>query len=180
MGPETFLTERHIELPSAARMTVCTGETCAKRRDVDLTEEDRHTLRSFFDDTAGDPAAEREAMKRAIAWLEHRVGVDTKRPPTEELDKQNVKEVFWNYHSCVDDTANTTTFLLTLKELGVLAQHEVEGQAYRGIILDGKVPHFTAVIREKQSGEEYSVDTWLYTTGDPVIVKPLSDWLWSY
>lgn len=180
LGPESFLTERQIETPSAERMTICTGETCENRREIALTERDRATLRAFFDGTAGDPAAEREAMKTAIVWLESRVGVDGKRPPTEELDKQNVKEVFWNYHSCVDDTANTTTFLLTLKQLGVLEQHEVEGQAYRGLILDGKVPHFTAVIREKASGEEYAVDTWLYTPGEPVIVKPLSDWLWSY
>jgi hypothetical protein len=179
-GPETFLKERKIAPPSAERLTVCAGEVCAKRRDVNLSDEDRATLHAFFDGTAGDPAAEREAMKRAIVWFEHRTGVDDKRPPTEELDKRNVKEVFWNYHSCVDDTANTTTFLLTLKRLGLLAQHEVEGQAYRGLILDGKVPHFTAVIRDAKTGEEYAVDTWLYTTGEPVIVKPLSDWLWAY
>lgn len=179
-GPETFLRERKIEPPSAERLTVCAGEVCAKRRDVSLSDDDRNTLRAFFDGTAGDPVAEREAMKRAIVWFEHRTGVDDKRPPTEELDKRKVKEVFWNYHSCVDDTANTTAFLLTLKKLGLLAQHEVEGQAYRGFIIDGKVPHFTAVIREKATGEEYAVDTWLYTTGEPVIVKPLSDWLWAY
>lgn len=180
VAPEVFLEERQIEPPSLERITVCAGEVCAKRREVSLTAEDRDTLRAFFAGTEGVPAAEREAVKRAIVWFERRAGVDDKRPPTEELDKQNVKEVFWNYHSCVDDTANTTTFLLTLEQLGVLTQHEVEGQAYRGLVIDGRVPHFTAVIREKDTGEEYAVDTWLYTTGEPVIVKPLSDWLWAY
>ena len=107
-GPETYLYDQKIETPTLEKLTVCAGDNCAKRHDVHLTEADHDKLRSFFDPATNDPATEREEMKRAIAWLEHRVGVGDKRPPVDELEGQNVKEVFWNYHSCIDDTSNTT------------------------------------------------------------------------
>lgn len=178
--PETYLSDRDIVPPTIEKLTVCAGDTCEVRRDVALTEADRRQLRAFFEGQVNGPAGEREQLKTAIAWLEHRTGVDTKRPPVEKLNGRKLKEAFWNYHSCIDDTSNTTTFLITLQKLGVMRQHEVAGPAYRGLVFDGKVPHFTAVIREKSTGVKYSVDTWLYTTGEPVIVKTLSDWLWEY
>ena len=179
-GPETYLGDRDIKPPTVEKMTVCTGDTCELRRDVSLTDEDRRQLRAFFNGKIDSPAGERERLKMAINWLEHRTGVHTKRPPVERLNGRKLTEAFWNYHSCIDDTSNTTTFLIALQKLGAMRLHEVAGPAYRGLVIDGKVPHFTAVIREKGTGEKYSVDTWLYTTGEPVIIKPLSDWLWEY
>ena len=179
-GPETYLRDREISIPTVQKLTVCAGDTCQKRRDVSLTEEDRQRLRSFFQANTNGAAGEREQLKTAIDWLEHRTGLHTKRPPVERLKGRKLKEAFWNYHSCIDDTSNTTTFLIALQKLGVMRLHEVDGPAYRGLVIDGKVPHFTAVIREKGTGEKYSVDTWLYTSGEPVIIKPLSDWLWEF
>lgn len=180
VGPETFLRDRSVGLPTAESMTVCTGDNCVERREVALTKADHERLRAFFSGTVTGPAVERERLKRAIAWLEHRVGVDSKRPPVEALNGRRMKEAFWNYHSCIDDTSNTIIFLMTLEKLGILRMHDIAAPAYRGLVLDGKVPHFTAVIREKETGTKYAVDTWLYTTGEPVIVKPLSVWLWEF
>jgi len=178
--PEEFLTDRQIKMPDANGMTVCAGDTCARRREIVLTQIDRQKLRSFFDGDVSHAREERTRLKMAIDWLEHRTGVHTKRPPVERLKGRKLKEAFWNYHSCIDDTSNTTIFLITLQKMRLMRLHDVAGPAYRGLMIDGKVPHFTAVIREKKSNVKYSIDTWLYTTGEPVIVKPLSDWLWEF
>ncbi len=47
----------------------------------------------------------------------------------------------------------------------------------RGFFLDGRYPHATAVIKEKASGKQHAVDSWVHDNGVYPEIKPLSVWL---
>lgn len=63
---------------------------------------------------------------------------------------------------CVDTTANTTSLLVVLARLGLLRHHEVSTPISR--LLAGG-PHFTATMRDKRSGQHWTVDPWTHDNG---------------
>ena len=42
------------------------------------------------------------------------------------------------------------------------------------------LPHNTAVIIEKISGDEFVVDSWFFDNGTPPVIVPLESWLAGY
>jgi hypothetical protein len=77
---------------------------------------------------------------------------------------------------CLDTTANTISLLLVLQDAGTLTHHRIEPPQSRGIFLDGRYPHFTAVIREKNSGQRWAVDPWTRAPGQEPEILPLRQW----
>jgi hypothetical protein len=77
---------------------------------------------------------------------------------------------------CLDETANTTSLLLVLQEQGLLTYHKVEPPESRGFFLDGRYPHFTAIIADKRTGEEWAVDPWRRAPGQIPEILPLIQW----
>jgi hypothetical protein len=53
--------------------------------------------------------------------------------------------------------------------------HTVEDRATRGYFIFG-YPHTTAVIKEKESGKQYAVDSWFFDNGKPPVIVPLETW----
>jgi len=74
---------------------------------------------------------------------------------------------------CVDTTANTTSLLVLLDRLGLLRHHEVSTPISR--LLAGG-PHFTATIRDKKSGQRWTVDPWTHDSGQLPDVWPIERW----
>jgi hypothetical protein len=77
---------------------------------------------------------------------------------------------------CIDETANTTSLLLVLQEKGLLFHHQVERPQSRGLFIDGRYPHVTAIIVEKGSGREWAVDPWTKAPGQLPDILPLIEW----
>jgi len=76
---------------------------------------------------------------------------------------------------CLDTTANVTSLLLVLEARGLLAHHQVEAPQSRGFFLDGRWPHYTAVI--SAGGQRFAIDPWTRRPGEPPDVMPLAAWL---
>ena len=55
---------------------------------------------------------------------------------------------------CVDESTNTHGFLLYLANRGLLKFHKVGRKVSRGFFLDGRYPHWTAIVidQAEQSG----------------------------
>jgi hypothetical protein len=77
---------------------------------------------------------------------------------------------------CVDETTNTTSLLLVLQDQGWLAHHRVERPQSRGLFIDGRYPHVTAIIAEKRTGREWAVDPWTRAPGQRPDILPLDRW----
>ncbi len=162
--------------PTATQMTVCYGFVCRRRAELGFTARDRAALKAILARGRASPAAERKAIQRAFVWFDHRIarviGTDQRvaRADFRTFDAEH------NF-DCWDTTRNSTSFLLILQDWGALHHHQVGDPRYRGNILFGQLPHNTAVIVEKKSGSQWSVDMWTTAYGKPPDVMPLTKWL---
>jgi len=76
---------------------------------------------------------------------------------------------------CVDESTNTMVYLTMLQNSNLLHWHTVEHRVSRGI-MSFQLPHFTAVIRDGESGIKYAVDSWFLDNGQPPFIVPIDEW----
>lgn len=161
--------------PSATRVVVCHGFGCHYRDSVGLSKRDLATMRRLIAAGRASPEAERQAIARFVAHMEDRVAAAAgSAGDVGGLDMWNAGKR--GQMDCIDEAANTTSYLLIAEKRGYLAHHEVRRPVARGFFLDGRYPHATAVVREKRSGTPYAVDSWRKPNGERPVVMPLAAW----
>ena len=77
---------------------------------------------------------------------------------------------------CIDLTANITELLIVLDRNKMLKFHHVGEPVSRGVFVDGKQPHTTAVIVENATGTQWSVDSWTKAYGQNSDIMTITDW----
>ena len=134
-------------IAQAQSFSVCHGYGCTFQTQVTLTAADRAT---DCLDHGGRPRIGRSgtaAVRRAVQVFERRstqvIGV-TDRP---KMDFGKGREK--GQMDCVDESTNTDHFLRYLQSAGLLRFHSVSRRDARGSFLDGRYPHFTAVLRDR-------------------------------
>lgn len=164
-----------LSAPSASFMTVCHGFGCRYRVELGLTAADHATLRRLMAAGKGSAMNERKAVAAVGAWFDKRVAplAGTKG----HVARANRDYMFdKGQFDCIDTSRNITSLLLVLDELGLLKYHRVAEPEARGHIIDFTAPHATAVLVEKGSGVEWSVDAWTRAYGQAPEIMPLSRW----
>lgn len=160
-------------VPSLRRLPVCWGYGCANLDVIALSDAEWRRVRAHLDPAAGEAAAEREQIARAIGELERIIGPKTGT----DVDKGGTFPGLFQagQMDCIDESTNTTTYLRLLAAKGLLRWHDVGQDVTRGYFLFGW-PHTTATLREKVTGEEYAVDSWFFDNGVEPVVIPLKQW----
>ena len=162
--------------PDATKMTVCYGFVCRRREILDFAASDRAALTKILGSGRASAAAERAAVQKAVIWFDHRMG------PVIGTDKRVAKADFryfdapHNYDSW-DTTRNTTSLLLVLQEWGLFKYHVVGDPHYRGNALVLQTPHNTAVLVDRATKIEWSVDLWPRGYLQPPDVMPITQWV---
>lgn len=152
---------------------VCHGFGCHYKAKVDFTARDIAAMRKIMGRPAS-AAAERERVKRLIAWAEKRVAPEAgSANDVGGLDLENAR--VRGQMDCLDEATNTTSYLLVAQRNGLLRFHQVARPVARGYFLDGRYPHATAVLRA-DDGSSYAVDSWPIANGVPPLVMPLDEW----
>ena len=150
----------------------CTDYHCDEGEQVTLSEEQWRQVVSLFPTTEA-PADEREQIRRAIALLESQVGKTT--GTWRDLAKNVAGAGQPGQLDCISESKNTTTYLQLLSKQGLIQWHEVEDRKLRHPwILD---LHWTAVIRDRNTGKRYAVDSWFLDNGQQPFIQPLDEWL---
>jgi hypothetical protein len=165
-----------INPPNASEMTVCYGFVCRRRATLDFSAADRKQLAQILATGKASAAAERAAIQKAVVWFDHRVGPmigTNKRVARADIRSGADAGNF----DCWDSTRNASSFLFVLQEWGLFKHHTVGNPRYRGNILTMQLPHNTAVIVEKESGIEWSVDMWTTKYLQPPEVMLVEKWL---
>lgn len=124
-----------------------------------------------------DPASEREN----IAWAVQQMLLLAARdyPPLAEDKAGNLNDsTSQGRMDCVDHSTNDSTFLKVFERHGWLRFHRTNGTTWRTRILFDL--HYTAVLREIDSGHDWAVDTWFKDFGAPPVVIPLDEWKNGY
>jgi hypothetical protein len=128
------------------------------------------------------PAEERRAIAYAIGRIEVKVGAKLgihDRPGMEFGGSGDPTQ-----QDCVDEATNTTSYLLVLQSTGLIKLHTVEIPFSKGNLLKATLegdpvkywPHWTAVIKEKKSGQKYAVDSWIHKQGENPAVVKVQEW----
>lgn len=150
----------------------CTDYHCDEGQTVTLSDDQWHQVVSLFPPTES-PTEEREQIRRAIAQLETQVGKTT--GTWRDLGKNVSGAGHPGQLDCISESKNTTTYLQLLSKDGLIRWHEVEDRQLRHPwILD---LHWSAVIRDRNTGKRYAVDSWFLDNGKPPFIQPLDEWL---
>ena len=159
--------------PTPRNIPVCSGYGCANIDTVRLDEAEWRAVRARFHPRADSPAAERRLLAGAIGQLERSVGPKTGT----EGDKGGTFPGMFEagQMDCIDESTNTTVYLRLLAAEGLLRWHTVGEPVTRGYFVFGW-PHTTATIREKNSADEYAVDSWFFDNGAEPVIIPLEQW----
>jgi hypothetical protein len=150
----------------------CTDYHCDEGETVTLSEDQWRQVVSLFTPT-NSPAEEREQIRRAIALLETQVGKTT--GTWRDLAKNVAGAGQPGQLDCISESKNTTTYLQLLSKDGLIRWHEVEDRELRHPwILD---VHWSAVIRDRNTGKRYAVDSWFLDNGQLPFIQALDEWL---
>jgi hypothetical protein len=175
-----FLTKRMLWLLAAIAapleasfdgLSACVDYHCDRREIVELTAAQWDRVRAEFV-AVDDPAAERRAIRRAIARLETYVGAIT--GTAQDLAQNRSGAGSAGQLDCIAESLNTTTYLQRLAALGLLRWHVVEPRVRRNLWI--VLTHWTAVISERHTGRQFAVDSWFLDNGQLPYVQPLEHW----
>ena len=161
--------------PTQSHAIVCHGFGCQLRTSVSLGASDLARLQAILRAGAASPQAERGAIAEAVAWAEKRVApVVGSEGDVAGLDISN--SGVRGQMDCIDEAANTTSYLLLAEKHGYLRHHDVARPVARGFFLDGRYPHATAVISDKRTGTAYAIDSWPTRNGARPQISTLEAW----
>ena len=173
----SWLIRQGYAAPTTALIVACHGYGCTRRLPVAVDSAGLEAaLAALRRGNNGSAAAERQALGNAIGiytrTLARRLGgrPDVPRSPPSLSGVSGQMD-------CLDVTANTVSFLLVLQQRGLLVHHRVDGPQSRGIFLDGRYPHYTAVISDTDAGKRWAIDPWPRAPGQRPEVLPLERWL---
>jgi hypothetical protein len=167
--------------PSGDRIYVCHGYGCRVVSRVTFSSEEIARIAGPLARGVEDAEAERAAISGAVQRYETIVGA--RIGTAGDRAKMDFGRGDASQMDCIDEATNTTSLLVLLEERGHLSHHRVGRPVARGILIDGRYPHATAVLVETgeggAGGDSWAVDSWPEPNGGPPLIQPLQTWMRS-
>ena len=165
--------EQQVSTVVPVKFVSCYGYGCRTRVTYPITQNMADRFAAIMKEGASSAEAERAALRRAVAYYEElstaRIGaVDEPKSPIAHSGKQGQMD-------CIDESTNTKHVMLYLQARGLLGYHSVQPNTSRGLLIDGRYPHWTAVIKDT-SGKNWAMDSWYEAGGGPPDIVPLDYW----
>ncbi len=159
--------------PRGNTVTVCHAHGCQKQESFTFSNSDISDIAVLMDyaRTADTPEQERRAIAYAIGWMERRVG------PATGTAKDRASLEFMNASGqldCVDEATNATSYLLVLQRNGLLRHHMVVRPFSKASFFQW--PHMAAMIKTRQNGQIFAVDSGVGPNGTNPSVTLASNW----
>ena len=160
---------------SRSAVPVCFHHGCESVERVSLTDEHWSRLVRHFTPAAQSAADEREQIRQAIAEMEQITGelAGTSGDIAGDLASFGTLEPQMD---CIDESSNTTTYLTLFEQAQLLRWHTVEPRATRGYLFVGGWPHYTALVRDRHTGDQWVIDSWFRDNGELPDVVSLDIW----
>lgn len=173
--PRDFLRANATVPPESGVVSVCHAYGCTRITRVRLGAAEIGRLRAIMSVGRLSAQTERQAFARAVSYLE-----DVTAPVAGTAADRDYRDLGSggdpSQMDCIDEAANTTSYLLLLQDLGLIRHHVIAHPVTKGVLIDFTYPHTTAVIVERETGARYAVDSWVFTNGEPPIIVPLDTW----
>ncbi|MGH6762933.1 MAG: hypothetical protein ACRECW_15250 [Phyllobacterium sp.] len=163
----------HVAAAQGSVFSVCHGYGCYYRTKVGLSASDQAKIARIMKSGARSAAEERAVVRKAVQVFESRstAVIGVRDGPKSEFGQPRRK----GQMDCVDESTNTDHFLRYLQSRGLLKYHRVGRRAARGLFIDGRYPHNTGVLKDR-NGVSWAIDSWYEPAGGPPDVMPLSEW----
>ena len=174
-GPETFLYQFSQVKPTQERFTHCYFSSCRSRQETFVTDQEFTQVRAQFDPPPRSAVEERERIGKAIAVWEQIVGARTGTWRDKGTDA--IEFLSDGYQlDCLDETFNTTSYLMMMRTAGLIRFHTIRYPSSRGIISYFGVPHHSATILDNSDAQRYVVDSWFFDNGQPPVIMKVEIW----
>lgn len=180
-NPSDYLRMKNIPSPTLQKFSHCYSYGCEKIEELSLPTDTIDRLIKTFkvNNTA---KQERQNIAESIKIFEQDIGAIVGT----DADKYGTFRIFEGENSqynplfqqdCVDESTNTTTYLMLLDQLNLLKFHAPGFPASRQPFTGGnRWWHQTATIIEINSEDRYAVDSWFEDNGYPAKIVPFSQW----
>ena len=159
--------------PTPHAFEICYNHGCTERAKVNLTYDDWRDVVALFEPRPSEPTEERARIQYAVALLETKVGAAT--GTDRDIGGWLAGAILDYQLDCVDESVNTTTYLMLLQQQGLIHLHDFGAPVKRGYFLNGW-PHRSAVIADRETGRRYAVDSSFGDNGEPPAIVPLEEW----
>jgi hypothetical protein len=171
----SYMASKKLIEPTTKLFPHCQNYGCAVVKNVELNKRDWKQIDKEFGKKAKNAQAEREKIAKTIGVFEKIVGPITK---TENDKPGTFEQTGPGQLDCVDESTNTTVYMMLLNQKGLLKFHTIEQPQVRYPLISGRGwMHQTAVVRETKTGAEYAIDSWFDENGDTARIVPIADWL---
>ncbi len=171
---QQYFASKKVPEPTLERFPHCHGYGCQIIDSVKLSDSDWEDIEKFFLIKPKDAEQERKILENVIGFFEQKVGGLT---GTAEDERGTFINVGRYQIDCVDESVNTSVYVLLLKEKGLVKFHDVEPPMIRlPIVGGGGWVHQTAVIRDIRTGDKFALDSWFHDNGQMAHAVPLGDW----
>lgn len=175
-GPDTYLfSYGRTTNPQPTGFVHCYDFTCRTTVNTLVTEDELARIGAPFATPSRDAREERRRIRLAIALWEQVVGARTGTAAdvgSESGDKWGGRF----QQDCMDETFNTTAYLMMMEQAGWLKFHRVVYPSSRGFISAAGLPHHAATIEEAATRRRFVVDSWFLDNGRPAVVMPVEIW----
>lgn len=168
-----YLEQYDMADPHPSSFTICYGYGCRNSARVQLSAAHWARVRDVFSTMPSDAARERACIALAIGVMESIVGPLTGT----DVDIGGSFQAAFRKHQmdCEDEAVNTCTYLLMMQDDGLITYHDIYKPTMRGFMVMGW-PHVAAVLKDKETGERFVVDSWFEDNGHPAHVVPYREW----
>lgn len=173
--PQSWYQDQGYAAPAGMRIVACHGYGCSRRMVMFMDEGLMSRIGAALRAGRSSPEAERRALSEAVRAYTAHLAASFGGAPDLPRSPPHLSGVAGQM-DCVDETTNTTSLLLVLEEQGWLVHHRVERPQSRGLFIDGRYPHVTAIVAEKRTGREWAVDPWARAPGQRPDILPLERW----
>ena len=159
--------------PRPEAFHICGNIGCRKRVAVSLTEAEWAEARAPFRKRPRSAGEERRALAEALRRLEVTVG---KKTGFDSDAAYSGIQLSTNSQDCVDEMVNTAVYLALLDDAGLLRFHRQGRRVTIGMMTRRFWTHTVSTIVQKDSGQEFIIDSWAVNFGEQPYIMDRADW----
>jgi hypothetical protein len=170
--PPKYVIDQH----GYVTLRICYNWSCSRRETMTFTPDDMDLLKSRMAFCSGTSLEDRLQRVRIGIWQMELLAHKYQPALANDRAINNSEEGLNGRMDCVDNASNTTTYLHILRDIGELSGWTVSSPEVRSRFNVHAV-HWTAVITDKATGVDWSVDSWFRPNGHLPMTMPLQSWI---
>ncbi|WP_375173110.1 hypothetical protein [Pseudooceanicola sp.] len=159
--------------PRPEAFHVCGDIGCAKRVAVALSPAEWRHVRAPFARRPRSAGEERRALAESLRRIEVIVGAKTGYDTDEAF---SALQLSGNSQDCVDEMVNAAVYLALFDDAGLMRYHQQGQRVTIGPMTRRFWPHTVSSIFQRDTGQEFIIDTWAVNVGELPIVMDRQAW----